>query len=102
MPSSGRLSVCNTASSGTFLHMFWECPIVINLWTHVGLVLSSLLQVGCFAGQVLCLLDGDSGLFVSLIQKRMLFAGFVAAKRTIILVYATCVGKHSGSIASCK
>ncbi len=80
----GRLSVCNTASSGTFLHMFWECPIVINLWTHVGLVLSSLLQVGCFAGPVLCLLDGDSGLFVSLIQKRMLFAGFVAAKRTII------------------
>ncbi len=73
-----------TASSGTFLHMFWECPIVINLWTHVGLVLSSLLQVGCFAGPVLCLLDGDSGLFVSLIQKRMLFAGFTAAKRTII------------------
>ncbi len=84
MPSSGRLSVCNTASSGTFLHIFWECPIVINLWTHVGLVLSSLLQVGCFAGPVLCLLDGDAGLFVSLIQKRMLFAGFVAAKRTII------------------
>ncbi len=33
---------------------------------------------------VLCLLDGDSGLFVSLVQKRMLFAGFVAAERTII------------------
>ncbi len=64
--------------------MFWACPIVINLWTHVGLVLSSLLQVGCFAGPVLCLLDGDSGLFVSLMQKSMLFAGFVATNRTII------------------
>ncbi len=51
----------------------------------MGLVLSSLLQVGCFAGPVLCLLDGDSGLFVSLVQKRMLFAGFVAAKRTMML-----------------
>ncbi len=50
----------------------------------MGQVLSSLLQVGCFAGPVLGLLDGDSGLFVSLIQKRMLFAGFVAVKRTII------------------
>ncbi len=66
---------------GLFFICFGEGPIVFN---HVGLVLSSLLQVGCFAGPVLCLLDGDSGLFVSLIQKRMLFAGFVAAKRTII------------------
>ncbi len=30
--------ICNTASSGTFLHMFWECPVVIRLWTHVNLV----------------------------------------------------------------
>ncbi len=50
----------------------------------MGLVLSSLLQVGCFAGPVLCLLNGDSGLFVSVIQKIMLCAGFAAAKRTVI------------------
>ncbi len=25
--------ICNTTSSGTFLHMFWECPVVISLWT---------------------------------------------------------------------
>ncbi len=37
--------ICNTTSSGTFLHMFWECPVVISLWTHVNLVLSSLLQI---------------------------------------------------------
>ncbi len=30
---SGAL-ICNTTSSGTFLHMFWECPVVINLCTH--------------------------------------------------------------------
>ncbi len=44
--------ICNTASSGTLLHMFWECPIVINLWTHVNLVLSSLLQIDCLLTQV--------------------------------------------------
>ncbi len=33
---SGAL-ICNTASSGTFLHVFWECPVVIDLWTRVNL-----------------------------------------------------------------
>ncbi len=80
---SGAL-ICNTTSSGTFLHMFWECPVAINLWTHVNLVLSSSLQTDCFANPSLCLLNDDSGLFISLIQKRRLFAGFAAAKRTMI------------------
>ncbi len=44
---SGAL-ICNTASSGTFLHVFWECPVVIDLWTRVNLVLSSSLQTDCF------------------------------------------------------
>ncbi len=84
LPPNCNCHICNTASSGTFLHMFWECPVVINLWTHVNLVLSSLLQIDCFANPSLCLLNDDSGLFISLIQKRRLFAGFAAAKRTII------------------
>ncbi len=45
---SGAL-ICNTASSGIFLHVFWECPLVMDLWTHVDLVLSSSLQTDCFA-----------------------------------------------------
>ncbi len=27
-----------------FLHVFWECPVVMDLWTHVDLVLSSSLN----------------------------------------------------------
>ncbi len=77
-------TACNTVSSGTFIHMFWECPIVINLWTHVNLVLSSLLQIDYFANPSLCLLNDDSDLCISLIQKRMLFTGFTAAKKTIL------------------
>ncbi len=34
--------------------------------------------------QVLCLLNDDSGLCISSMQKRMLFAGFTAVKKTII------------------
>ncbi len=45
LQSNFNCHICNTASSGTFLHMFWECPVVISLWTHVNLVLSSLLRI---------------------------------------------------------
>ncbi len=64
--------------------MFWECPVVISLWTHVNLVLSSLLRIDWSVNPSLCLLNDDSGLCISSMQKRMLFAGFTAAKKTII------------------
>ncbi len=52
----------------------------------------------------LCLLNDDSGLCISSMQKRMLFAGFTAVKKTIIRtgLHHTCVEKHIGSVASCK
>ncbi len=91
---SGAL-ICNTASSVFFfLHLFWECPVVMDLWTHVNLVLSSSLRINCFANTSVCLLDVDSGLSISLIQRRRLFAGFVAARRTCRTgVRRTCVGE---------
>ncbi len=64
--------------------MFWECPVVISLWTHVNLVLSSLLRIDWSVNPSLCLLNDDSGLCISSMQKRMLFAGFTAVKKTII------------------
>ncbi len=64
--------------------MFWECPVVISLWTHVNLVLSSLLQIDWSVNPSLCLLNDDSGLCINSMQKRMLFAGFTAVKKTII------------------
>ncbi len=62
----------------------WECPVVINLWTHVNLVWSSLLRIDWSVNPSLCLLNDDSGLCINSMQKRMLFAGFTAAKKTII------------------
>ncbi len=84
LQSNLNCHICNTASSGTFLHMFWECPVVISLWTHVNLVLSSLLRIDWSVNPSLCLLNDDSGLCISSMQKRMLFAGFIAVKKTII------------------
>ncbi len=84
LQSNLNCHICNTASSGTFLHMFWECPVVISLWTHVNLVLSSLLWIDWSVNPSLCLLNDDSGLCISSMQKRMLFAGFTAVKKTII------------------
>ncbi len=104
LQSNLNCHICNTTSSGTFLHMFWECPVVISLWTHVNLVLSSLLRIDWSVNPSLCLLNDDSGLCISLMQKRMLFAGFTAAKKTKIQnwLHHTCVEKHIGSVASCK
>ncbi len=84
LQSNLNCHICNTTSSGTFLHMFWECPVVISLWTHVNLVLSSLLRIDWSVNPSLCLLNDDSGLCISSMQKRMLFAGFTAVKKTII------------------
>ncbi len=84
LQSNLNCHICNTTSSGTFLHMFWECPVVISLWTHVNLVLSSLLRIDWSVIPSLCLLNDDSGLCISSMQKKMLFAGFTSAKKTII------------------
>ncbi len=45
---------------------------------------SSLLWIDWSVNPSLCLLNDDSGLCISSMQKRMLFAGFTAAKKTII------------------
>jgi len=84
LQSTFNCHICNTLSSGTFLHMFWECPVVANMWDNVNLVLSSLLQIDYLPNPGLCLLNDDSDSCITLLQKRMLFAGFTAAKKTII------------------
>ncbi len=65
LQSNLNCHICNTTSSGTFLHMFWECPVVISLWTHVNLVLSSLLRIDWSVNPSLCFLNDDSGLCIS-------------------------------------
>ncbi len=71
--------------------MFWECSVVISLWTHVNLVLSSLLRIDGLLTQVCVSFNDDSGLCINSMQKRMLVAGLQLRRKTIIqkLVYTT-------------
>ncbi len=84
LQSNFNCHICNTTSSGTFLHMFWECPVVISLWTHVNLVLSSLLRIDWSVNPSLCLL---MMILISVLvqcKRDCCFAGFTAVKKTII------------------
>ncbi len=56
----------------------------ITPYKRFNLVLSSLLRIDWSVNPSLCLLNDDSGLCISSMQKKMLFAGFTAAKKTII------------------
>lgn len=37
--------LCNSTSIGSYLHMFWECPVVVLFWKFVCSVLSDLLHL---------------------------------------------------------
>ncbi len=103
LQSNLNCHICNTTSSGTFLHMFWECPVVISLWTHVNLVLSSLLKLIGLLTQVCVFL---MMILVSvLVQcKRECCLLVLQLKKTIIQNWFTphMCRRHIGSVASCK
>ncbi len=84
LQSNLNCHICNTTSSGTFLHMFLGMSCRHQSMDTCNLVLSSLLWIDWSVNPSLCLLNDDSGLCISSMQKRMLFAGFTAVKKTII------------------
>ncbi len=49
--------MCSAASSGIFSPCVLGCPVVMDLWTHVDLVLSSSLRTDCFADTGVCFLE---------------------------------------------
>ncbi len=75
--------ICNTTSSGTFLHMFWECPVVISLWTHVNLVYHHYCELIGLLTQVCVFL---MMILVSVLAqcKENVVCWFTAVKKTII------------------
>ncbi len=68
----------------SLLLMLKKTVLLLNIFVKtIPLVLSSLLRINWSVNPSLVLND-DSGLCISSMQKRMLFAGFTAAKKTII------------------
>ncbi len=94
LQSHSNCHICNTASSGTFLHMFWECPIVISLWTHVNLVLSSLQRIDWSVNPSLCLLNDDSGLYKFNAKENVVCWFYSCEEDNTELVYTTHVWKN--------
>lgn len=49
---------CHPGAVGTYLHVFWECPKIVNLWKHVIFVFNKVFNmVVPLSPQVLLLLD---------------------------------------------
>lgn len=83
---SPQCMLCQNAT-GTFLHMFWECPIISIFWKYVIEMLSKFLDTTLVLDPCFCLLNDDSSLDLSLREKRLVFAGFTAAKKTIFQLW---------------
>lgn len=82
-------SFCNTDASGTFLHMFWDCPMIQPFWKYVIVMLHDLTGLYLDLDPCLLLLNDDSKYQFSLGDKRVLMAGFTAAKKAILQQWIT-------------
>ncbi|KAL2081000.1 hypothetical protein ACEWY4_022853 [Coilia grayii] len=82
--SSPECTLCQDKKVGTTMHMFWECTPIQEFWTEVLCVLSELLDINIQPNPCLCLLNVDSQLSLTLTQRKLLMAGFTAAKKAIL------------------
>lgn len=60
---------CVTPTPGTVLHMFWECSSITDLWARVVKDVADLLNTTIIPDPCLCLLNDDSNLQLSIVQK---------------------------------
>uniref|UniRef100_A0A8C6NVZ4 Reverse transcriptase domain-containing protein n=1 Tax=Nothobranchius furzeri TaxID=105023 RepID=A0A8C6NVZ4_NOTFU len=75
--------LCDLDRVGTFKHMFWECPPVMDFWRQVAGRLSALLgcSVPCLAGVLI--LNDFSQIKLKVAVQRVLLAGLTAAKKMV-------------------
>ena len=83
--TSLKCDLCTLTTSGTFLHMYWECPNVFAFWRQICSTLSDMLDVHIPLSPNLLLLNDDSTLELTLQQRRILWAGLTAAKKMLAL-----------------
>uniref|UniRef100_A0A0E9WYF9 Uncharacterized protein n=1 Tax=Anguilla anguilla TaxID=7936 RepID=A0A0E9WYF9_ANGAN len=63
-----------------FLHMFWECPVILDFWKWVAQTLSDLLAVKLPLSPALLLLGDNANIVLNLQKRRLFMAGLTAAK----------------------
>ena len=88
LKTTANCNICNTASPGTFLHMFWDCPVISKFWFHVNSVLADIVDIFYVPNPVYLLYD-NSDINLKQSQFKMIFAGFTSAKKTILKNWLT-------------
>lgn len=80
---------CRMNAVGTLMHMFWECPVVSQFWSHVSDFLTKMMGFPVNKVSPLYLLNDDSSLVLQLVQKIIIYAGLTAAKMVILCAWIT-------------
>lgn len=74
-------SIYNRGATGTFRHMFWDCPTVQQFWMYVIRMLCDLTGLHFDLDPCLLFLNDDSMYLFSLCEKLVLMAGITAANK---------------------
>lgn len=85
--SDPNCTICQRSVTGTMYHMFWECSVINHFWTQVCRDLEELIDRKITPDPCLCLLNDVSSLNLGTVDKRILFSGFTAAKKSIITLW---------------
>ena len=85
LTTSPNCTFCSLNVTGTFLHMMWECSTVQIFWEQIVIYLSKVLQKQIPCCPKLLLLNDDSSLILSTVQRRFWLAGSTAAKKMLAL-----------------
>ena len=81
--SDPSCTLCTLKTSGTFLHMTWECPPVAQFWQGVAAELTALISETVPVTIPVLLLNDLSALRVPVCQKHVMLACLTAAKKII-------------------
>ena len=76
-------TLCTLGTTGTFIHMFWECPPVVRFWKEVSGKLADTFSLSLPVCPVVLLLNDLSLLPAPIYKKRIILAGITAAKKLI-------------------
>lgn len=74
---------CSSKATGSFFHMFWECPPVAVFWRMVAFNLSKLFKIRLPCLPATLILNDLSDLVLTLDKKRALLAGLTAGKKLV-------------------
>ena len=80
---SPNCQLCSLETTGTFVHMVWDCPGVRDFWSMVSNRMSIVLERTIPCSPTILLLNDFTGLDLSLMHQRWFLVGLTAAKKLI-------------------